>query len=66
MREVGRIINLFGVVFKKIQQVKVWSKICFLNKTEKKTFWAEYVFEKGRHTRGFALPLKHVEAELDL
>ena len=38
MREVGKRINSFGVIFKKIKPVKDLVKNLFNNKTEKKTF----------------------------
>ena len=49
MREVGKRIKLFGVVFNKIQLVKVWSKICYLKlKQKRKWFGREYVFGAGK------------------
>ena len=50
MRKVGKRINSFGLIFKKLELVKVLVKNLFLNKTEKENVSAEYVFENGRRT----------------
>ena len=64
MREVGKRIISFGVIFKKIKPVKDLVKSVFNNKTEKKTFRQNTSSKTGDVLRVFTLPLKRVEAEL--